>query len=89
MQTAPSDFGFWHWVQSLPHPELFVMPTMLILLTLIITGGIVINSIHRRRTETDLKRELLDRGMSADEIATVIRTKPTRGCSRMRSPQSV
>jgi hypothetical protein len=31
-----------------------------------------INSIHRRRVEADLKREMLDRGMSADEIAKII-----------------
>jgi hypothetical protein len=31
-----------------------------------------INSIHRRRIEADMKRDMLDRGMSADEIAKVI-----------------
>lgn len=31
-----------------------------------------INSIHRRRAEADMKREMIDRGMSADEIASVI-----------------
>jgi hypothetical protein len=30
------------------------------------------NSIHRRRAEMDLKREMIERGMSADEIAKVI-----------------
>ena len=38
----------------------------------------VASSIHRRRAETDLKRELLDRGMNADEIARVVEsTQPT------------
>jgi hypothetical protein len=32
----------------------------------------VINSTHRRRVEADLKREMLDRGMSADEVVKVI-----------------
>jgi hypothetical protein len=32
----------------------------------------LINSIHRRRAEVDLKREMIERGMSADEIAKVI-----------------
>jgi hypothetical protein len=39
------------------------------------TFGIVssaINSIHRRRTEVDLKREMIERGMTADEIAKII-----------------
>jgi hypothetical protein len=31
-----------------------------------------INSVHRRRAEMELKREMIDRGMSADEIAKVI-----------------
>jgi hypothetical protein len=72
--------SFWQWVESMPHPEAIIMPVFFIVLTAIVTGGIVINSIHRRRAETDLKRELLERGMSADEIATVIRAKPTKGC---------
>jgi len=36
--------------------------------------------IHNNRVEDALKRELLDRGMSAEEIATVIGAKP--GASR-------
>jgi hypothetical protein len=32
----------------------------------------VFNSLHRRRVETDLKRDMIDRGMSADEIAKII-----------------
>jgi hypothetical protein len=30
------------------------------------------SSIQRHRAETNLKREMIERGMSADEIATVI-----------------
>jgi hypothetical protein len=74
--------SFWQWVQSMPHPEAIIMPIFFIALTGIVTGGIVINSIHRRRAESDLKRELLERGMSADEIATVIRATPTRAISK-------
>jgi hypothetical protein len=80
--------SFWQWVQSMPHPEAIIMPIFFVVLTAIVTGGIVINSIHRRRTETDLKRELLERGMSADEIATVIRATPTRSLGRLHSRQS-
>jgi len=32
----------------------------------------VVTTIHKRRTEEGLKRDMLDRGMSADEIAKVI-----------------
>lgn len=31
-----------------------------------------VTSVHRRQAETDLKRELLDRGMSAEEVARVV-----------------
>ena len=35
-----------------------------------------IGSIHRRRAEMDLKREMIERGMSADEMAKVIESAP-------------
>jgi hypothetical protein len=31
-----------------------------------------VGSIHRHRAEMDLKREMIDRGMSADDIAKII-----------------
>jgi hypothetical protein len=31
-----------------------------------------INSVHRRRIEAEMKREMLDRGMGADDIAKII-----------------
>ena len=31
-----------------------------------------VTSLHRRQSETELKRELLDRGMTADEVAKVV-----------------
>ncbi len=42
-------------------------------------AGIVsgtIGSIHRRRSEMDLKREMIERGMSADEITKIIESAP-------------
>ena len=33
---------------------------------------------NKNRLDDALKRELLDRGMSADEIATVVRARPQR-----------
>ena len=36
----------------------------------------VISSVHRRNAEYELKREMLDRGMSAEEISQVIETAP-------------
>lgn len=36
-----------------------------------ITAG-VLNAVHRRRIEEGLKRDMLDRGMSAEEIVKVV-----------------
>lgn len=36
----------------------------------------VSTSIHRRRSEVEFKREMLDRGMSSEEIAQVIESVP-------------
>jgi hypothetical protein len=43
-----------------------------VLCTLLGCISSTINSIHHRRVEADMKREMIDRGMSADEIAKVI-----------------
>ena len=43
-----------------------------IICTLIVTISTTINSIHHRRVEADMKREMIERGMSADEITQVI-----------------
>lgn len=39
-----------------------------------ISGTLV--SLHRRRLEVDMKREMIERGMSADEIVKVIEAAP-------------
>ena len=71
MYSNPN-IGFWQWVQSIRDPELIVMPIFFLALAIVATSGLVINAMHRRRLEVDLKRELLERGLSADEIATVV-----------------
>jgi hypothetical protein len=43
---------------------------IVIALTAIILS--VINAAHRRRIEAELKRDMLDRGMSAEEVVKVI-----------------
>ena len=35
-----------------------------------------INVVHRRRMEADMKRDMIERGMSADEIAKIIEAAP-------------
>jgi hypothetical protein len=43
-----------------------------VLCTLVVSITGTISSVHHRRLEADMKREMIDRGMSADEIAKVI-----------------
>jgi hypothetical protein len=57
----------------------------LIMVVMMISGTIY--GMHKNRLDDALKRELLERGMSADEIATVIGAKPSstglRGLRRL------
>ena len=50
--------------------------TFALLLTTVIVVGNVVYSIQRRRSEYDLKRDMLDRGLSADEISEIIKATP-------------
>lgn len=38
----------------------------------------IATSLHRRNTEAELKREMLEAGMSAEEISEVIRATPPK-----------
>jgi len=55
-----------------------VLATGLIISLVAIFSGLVA-SIHRRREEGQLKRELMERGMSAEEIARIVEATPPRG----------
>jgi hypothetical protein len=43
-----------------------------VICTLVVFISSTINSIHHRRVEADMKRDMIERGMSADEITKVI-----------------
>lgn len=43
-----------------------------IICTIVVFASSTIVSIHRRRTEAEMKREMIERGMSADDIAKII-----------------
>src|SRR6187431_3359171 len=43
-----------------------------VICTLVGSISSTVNSIHRRRIEADMKREMIERGMSADEITKII-----------------
>lgn len=49
---------------------------------LIVLSGVFLgvwNSVRHKQIEADLKRDMLDRGMSAEEIEQVIEAKPKEG----------
>lgn len=78
MRPVPS--SFWEWLAALSAGERFdVMVFGALSLTLIVAVMfLTIYRIHKNRLDDALKRELLDRGMTADEIATIVRAQPTR-----------
>jgi hypothetical protein len=81
MQSIPTNF--WMWLATLNQKERegLTVGIVFVIIIFITTIGLVVYLIHRNKTEDALKRELLDRGMSADEIATVIRAKPEKKSS--------
>jgi hypothetical protein len=55
-----------------------VFGTVLIITTVGMLS-LMARSIHHRRLEVELKRDLLDRGMSAEEVARVVEASSGRG----------
>jgi hypothetical protein len=49
-----------------------------IVVSLVAIVGSMLSSLHRTRADGELKRELIDRGMSADEIARIIEAAPPK-----------
>jgi hypothetical protein len=57
-----------------------------LIITIVGMLSLMARSIHHRRLETDLKRDLLDRGMSAEEVARVVEASAgRRGLSGRRT----
>jgi len=79
MNSVPSNL--WELVASLHEGLIFavLLFAMAALLAIVITVFTAVYAMHKNRLEDSLKRELLDRGMSADEIVAVVRAKPTKG----------
>jgi len=49
---------------------------VLVLVAILLSAAMsLFNKIHRRNAEIELKRDMLDRGMSADEIERVLAAK--------------
>ena len=82
MNSVPG--SFWEWTSTLSSGErvglvIFSIFAVVFTITIIV---MTIYQIHKNRLEDSLKRELLDRGMSADEIATVMSKTPNKRWSQ-------
>jgi hypothetical protein len=47
-----------------------------VICTVVVFIAGAVNSIHRRRVAADLKREMIERGMTADDIVRIIEAAP-------------
>jgi hypothetical protein len=76
MNSVPTNL--WEWLAEIKPDDRIALCIVLILFgatALVFAIGIIshtVQSIHHSRLESTLKRELLDRGLSVDEIAKVI-----------------
>ena len=79
MNTAPGNL--WEYLMTFNAGERFPLTVVIIVfgsIALVFTVGILshtIKSMHRSRMEDALKRELVDRGMSAEEIERIIQAR--------------
>jgi hypothetical protein len=79
MNQTPGSFS--QWIDALDSSQrtgmiaLFIVAVVFIITILAIT----LYKMHKNRLEDALKRELLDRGMRAEEITMVVRARPGKG----------
>jgi uncharacterized membrane protein YqhA len=86
MQMIPSNF--WQWLSSLRDydqaPVALMLAaigaTMVVLVVAVVSFAVY--RAYRNRLNDGLKRELLERGMSAEDIIAVVRAAPTKARDR-------
>ena len=71
---------FWTWFSKFNAEDLTGLIAVVLVFAVAAVAVICFTfySIHKSRAEHALKRELLDRGMSAEEIATIVRAAPPK-----------
>lgn len=82
--SSAMPFGFWQWLSSLPRSD--QMPTLVGIISILAGAAVLITAIlaityykvHRNRLCDSLKRELMERGTPAEDIATIVRAMPTK-----------
>jgi hypothetical protein len=85
MQSVPN--SFWMWLSTLKSDDVIGLTVMSALTVVAIIAIIctTIYKLHKTRADDALKRELLDRGLGADEIATIIKANSGRDWRRRQS----
>jgi hypothetical protein len=78
MRSIPNDF--WLWFSKFNAEDLTGLVAVVLVFSVAAVAVICFTfyAVHKSRADHALKRELLDRGMSADEIATIISAAPPR-----------
>jgi hypothetical protein len=81
MKSMPSDF--WSWFSKFNAEDItgFVAVVSVFSVAAVAVICFTFYMVHKNRAEVALKRELLDRGLTVDEIATIISAKPDKRCS--------
>jgi mannitol-specific phosphotransferase system IIBC component len=77
-QAYSSPGSFWEWIGFMDPGMRFAVVFFALISAVFVIAIVagVIYKVHKNRLEDALKRELLDRGMSAADIAMVVRAKP-------------
>ena len=79
MITVPGNL--WEWLSTLePHGRLAISVTTVVLslvasVIVAVTIALTVRGMHKRRLEDALKRELVERGLSVDEIERIVAAK--------------
>ena len=82
MQSVPGDF--WLWFSKLNAEDITGFAAVVLVFSVAAVAVIcfTVFAVHKNRAEIALKRELLDRGMTADEIATIITAKADKSLAQ-------
>jgi hypothetical protein len=85
MRAVSGDF--WSWFSKFNAEDVtgFIAVVLVFSVAAVAVICLTVYLVHKNRTEIALKRELLDRGLTADEIATVVSAKADRGLPRRSS----
>jgi len=82
MRSVSGDF--WSWFSKFNAEDVtgFIAVVLVFSVAAVAVVCLTIYLVHKNRAEDALKRDLLDRGLSADEIATIINAKSDKRIAR-------